>query len=112
MTLVTHASSGLRATRESCVCDISTTTVVSAEMPGRSESSPTPMLPPTTWSCPEASSIAPTSEVVVVLPAEPVMPVTGAGQRSRNNSSMEEIGTPFASAARRAGRAAGTPCET
>ncbi len=63
-------------------------------MIGSTLSSTSPMLPPTHVRCPACLKISPTSVVVVVLPALPVMPITGAGQRSMNNWASLVSGTP------------------
>ena len=67
------------------------------------------MLPPTKAGRPLASNIAPTSDVTVVLPALPVIPITGAGQRWRKSRIIAVIGTPAARAAASSGRSSGTP---
>ena len=67
------------------------------------------MLPPTKAGRPLASNIAPTSDVTVVLPALPVIPITGAGQRRRKSRIIAVIGTPAARAAASSGSSSGTP---
>ena len=69
------------------------------------------MLPPVQTRRPAARSMAATREVVVVLPALPVMPMTCAGQRSRNSWASLASGMPRSRAARTMGAVSGTPPE-
>lgn len=70
------------------------------------------MLPPTRYGRPARASIAATSEVVVVLPLLPVMPIVGPGQRRRNSRVIEVSSMPRSRAWARAGMVRGTDWET
>ena len=59
----------------------------------------TPMLPPTSTGCPDASIIRPTSVVVVDLPLEPVIAMIGPATNDAANSSSPMTRTPRARAA-------------
>ena len=68
-----------------------------------------PMFPPTQVVNPAARHISPASAVVVVFPAEPVIPTTGAGQRSRKSCASLLRGMPRCCAATTMGASSGTP---
>ena len=83
VTFNSTATFGLRRVSCSCVWLTSSTAGVSADAPSSSCSNPRPMLPPNTCFRPAAVKIASTSDVVVVLPLEPVTPTrTGNGAPS------------------------------
>ena len=63
-----------------------------------SSSNDPPILPPIRVRLSFWLSISPMSDVVVVLPLLPVMPIMGAGQRSTNRQISEVMGTPADSA--------------
>jgi len=67
------------------------------------------MLPPTHVRRVEAFPIAPTRAVVVVLPAEPVIPITLAGHRFKNSCESLVMGMFRSRAACTNGASAGTP---
>jgi hypothetical protein len=69
----------------------------------------TPMLPPTSTRSPEASSIRPTSVVVVDLPLVPVMAMTLPASHREASSSSPMTGTPAARAAASGASSGGTP---
>ena len=74
-----------------------------------------PMFPPTQalrGDFTAACAIRPTSVVVVVFPAEPVMPITGQGQRSRKTCASLLSVIPRLSASRMIGMVSGTPPDT
>ncbi len=76
---------GLTVISSNWKLESSITAQSSGPIRSRSAISGLPMLPPTQVRRPAARHISPTSATVVVLPAEPVMPMTGAGHRSRNS---------------------------
>ena len=69
----------------------------------------TPMLPPTSTRFPEASSIRPTSVVVVDLPLVPVMAMTRPFSQRQASSSSPMTGTPAARASWSSASSGGTP---
>jgi len=109
VTLSTAATVGLAVISSSWKLLSSITTISSGAMRGRTSSSTSPMLPPTWVVRPDARHIAPASAVVVVLPALPVMPSTGAGHRSRNNWASLVTATPRRKASCTIGSVGGTP---
>ncbi len=68
-----------------------------------------PILPPTQVRRPLIWAITPVRAVVVVLPAEPVMPMTAAGERRVNSNESFVIWIPRFWAAWTRGASAGTP---
>ncbi len=109
MTFVTTAMVGLTCNGSSWKLDSSSTTQLVGDIRGSSPSKGRPMLPPTNVSRPAPRNTSPSSEVVVVLPALPVMPMIGAGQSSKNSSIRLVTGMPRVRAAFSSGLSGGTP---
>ncbi len=80
-----------------------------ADISARSMSGGRPMLPPIQVRRPDFWPMQPRSEVVVVLPAEPVMPTRGAGARRANSSESLVRGMPRRCASTTSGASMATP---
>ena len=92
--LVTTARWGLRFMSMSWK-ELSSTTARSVSFICRVRGSRgVPMLPPSQTVFPSAFSISEISVVVVVLPSEPVTPMIGQGQTSKNASISEVTSAP------------------
>jgi hypothetical protein len=81
----TAATGGLCSQISSWKLDSSCTTISSAAILCRSASSGRPILPPTQVVRPSTCPMTPVRAVVVVLPAEPVIPITAVGLRRINS---------------------------
>ena len=103
------AMAGLRVHNSSWKLESSCTTKSPGCIWGKSPMSGRPILPPTQLLRPATRPIWPVSEVVVVLPADPVMPITAVGVRRKNSCGSLVTQMPRARAASAKGMSAGTP---